>query len=106
MSLAQDLWKATSTVNNIEEQIGDVLDRLFGAEGWTDFTTDHYDQSIEVFGVALSVTTGEALRDVFRAMGVKRVWLHEHASETRRAGERFLWLGEGVLTREFENSQG
>lgn len=94
MALAQDLWAAEATAGAVEEQIGDVLDRVFGVNGWTDFITDHYDESVEVFGVAATVAVGDELKDVFRACGFRRVWLHEHASETRRAGERFCWLGE------------
>jgi hypothetical protein len=42
----------------------------------------------------MSLATGDELRAVIRAMGFMRVWLHEHASETRQTGERFLWLGD------------
>lgn len=87
-TLAEELWEAERCVHRLEERLGDLLDEIFGSEGWDDFRTDHYDSSIEIFKVDPECVLGVAELRQLKGAGFVRVWTHTHESETRQPGER------------------
>jgi hypothetical protein len=87
-TLAAVLWEAEGEVARIKDEVGDLLDEIFGSEGWDDFRTDPYDSSIEIFKVNPECVLGDAQLTRLREAGFARVWTHTHATETRQPGER------------------
>ncbi len=85
---AECLWEAAREVDRIEDEIGDVLNAIFGAEGWDDFTTDPYDRSIEVFGVHRDFELNATDIGWLRSTGFDRAWTHVHKTKTHEPGER------------------
>lgn len=72
MTLAQECHAAVRALDMVEQKIGALLSDV--AVKWSDFTTDHYDNSIEVYGV----TPSSAIHDACKAAGFTLVWQHDH----------------------------
>lgn len=95
-TIADRLWAAEPVVSLIEEELADMLDVIIGPHGWDDFTTDHYDRSIEIYGVGPDVVLSSDDQEKLRAAGFDRCWTHTHKTDTRQPGERSYWLRKDV----------
>lgn len=76
MTPAERLWKAELEHTQLEDELITLLTSIFTATGFASFTTDHYDRSLEIYGVArdrkLSSDELQALAD----FGLGQVWTH------------------------------
>lgn len=72
-TLAARYYRAYATFHDIEDEIVEKLSAA-GVDV-EDFTADHYDESIEIYGLVLSVSD-VVLDDTLRQMGFKLVWVH------------------------------
>jgi hypothetical protein len=91
-TFAECLWAAEREVARLEDELGDTLDELFGESGWQDFQTDHYDRSIEVFGVVEPQLLPDNSRAKLAAEGFRKAWLHADPKERGKPGEHFYSL--------------
>lgn len=74
MTPAKKLHAAFFAHSNAEEVISELLDAT--CPDRDDFSTDYYDNSIEVYGVTPSAATHDAMK----AAGFSIVWQHTHPS--------------------------
>jgi hypothetical protein len=90
MSLAADLFDATVRMTLAEDRVTEALIALVGIENWDDFTSDYYDESIEIYGCKFVLADAEkenAISDEIAAgigaMGFARAWIHPHEKDER-----------------------
>ncbi|HEU4731739.1 MAG TPA: hypothetical protein VFT22_27775, partial [Kofleriaceae bacterium] len=76
MTLADEIFAATLAMDRAEIKAYELLVDLLGENGCTDWTTDHYDRSIEIFGVAPGLVLSEAQQRALREAGFSRCWTH------------------------------
>lgn len=79
MTLAARVHEAQIASMKLESELFDAIrlacGELHDGESWT---TDYYDNSIEVYGVrGIDLTAAAA---ALKACGFSRVWLHQHES--------------------------
>jgi hypothetical protein len=74
VSLASDLFAGFMAYSRAEDAVASVLSEAYGEGGWSDFTHDYYDESIEVYGC----TPSGAAYDRLIAIGFTRIWQHPH----------------------------
>lgn len=90
--LADRLWAAERAHSDIEDELVDVLQSIF-EDRWADFTSDHYDRSIEIYGVPADFVLDDAAKLALREAGFDRVWTHVALSRGNgEAGERAYGL--------------
>lgn len=74
--LAQQLFDAKFASDRVEEEVCEMLWALLGKGGYEDFTFDHYDRSIEIFGVKPDLVLTVEQQQGFWAHGFERCWTH------------------------------
>lgn len=75
MSVADEMFEAQLALGRAEERVDQVLEGIYGPDGWDSFTCDPYDASIEVYDVQpRDVADLAALAHA----GFERVWQHPH----------------------------
>lgn len=73
MTIASDIFAAHTAWNVAEDRVEDLLEQVYGPDGWSEFTVDPYDSSIEVYGC-----TPTTALERFAAAGFDRIWQHPH----------------------------
>jgi len=76
VALADRLFTAKRDYEHVEVEVCHVLWSIFGSGGWEDFTADHYDRSIEVFGVKEDVRLTPDQQQMLWDKGFERCWTH------------------------------
>lgn len=79
-SLASRVHDAHHAVDRIEAELCEVVTAACGeleAGDEEEWTTDHYDNSIEVYGVGVIDLDAAAAK--LKEAGFSKVWLHQHA---------------------------
>ena len=74
--LADRLFDAQRRNTKMEDETCQFLHDVLGQSNGHDYTADHYDSSIEVFGVKEDLILSEEQRQKFWAAGFDRVWTH------------------------------
>jgi hypothetical protein len=87
-TLADRLFAAERAVTLVEDELHELLITILGGDGYEDVTHDHYDRSIEIYGVGPDVVLSADDQEKLRAAGFDRCWTHVHKTEARQPGER------------------
>ena len=79
VTLAATVFATSIAFAKAEDELIELLWRLYGERGHSEFTFDHYDESIEVYGCTPTAAAFDGLRDA----GFARIWQHAHPEEDR-----------------------
>jgi len=79
-TLAESYFEAELARWRLADKIETALETSLAA--WSDWTADHYDESIEVYGV-LDPDEETAAVALLKTQGFKIVWLHDHEKSER-----------------------
>lgn len=74
--VAQAIFAAQIAMGLAEERVMELLDATFGEDGWSEWTADYYDESIEVYEI--EVGPEPDVLSALAAAGFAQTWLHEH----------------------------
>lgn len=77
-TLAVRLFDLDIKFRMVEAEVGELLEKIYGEDGYEDFSHDYYDCSIEVYGVTPTPEAAQALHDA----GFNYVWQHNHKMGT------------------------
>lgn len=86
-TLAKRYFEIDMKRAEVSSQVEDVLDGAFGG-GWSDWTADFYDESIEVYDAERTVEAIEALRSA----GFAQCWIHPHPRSLGPCSCQVVWL--------------
>ncbi len=73
MTIAEELFAAAHATAKAEDKVDAILSEV-APGAWSEYTSDYYDESIEVYGV----TPSAAIHDAMKAAGFAIVWQHNH----------------------------
>jgi len=77
---AQRMWNAQLQVDQYKDQLCDLHNKIL-PDNWSDFTTDYYDESLEIFGVAKNIELSKDILKQLKWFGFCRVWTHTSGSK-------------------------
>lgn len=76
MSIAEAFFMAQRAFATAERDVYGLLLALLGEKGYSDFTADYYDESIEVYGVHPQLRLTDEQQAGLWAAGFRRCWTH------------------------------